>query len=195
MYFAMSLEITPTHTMKYNEAEDAMEDNIYGTHYVDIHPYGANYGYNSTDTVASSIFLQTLDDTNSPALAVQALLTKLSQTWYYTTLPLLYVQEEAEIASSAVTYLPTRVRGLLCASAILMGHLIVVFLTAVAFASGTQRSLIGNSWPAVAQINENLVVEGMVKRASDMRDADVRRWAKDNTAKENHVMRLRRRKL
>ncbi|KAH6682292.1 hypothetical protein F5X68DRAFT_137856 [Plectosphaerella plurivora] len=194
--FADSLEAALPRTRNSNDTTEKHKN--HGVPYLRFSRLGSNYGNDVSDSILSSLYLDTLNETNSPALALQVVMTKLSQTWFYTTLPLLYSTketEEVEIASSSLTFVPTRRRGLLCAVAIVLGHLVLVFLTAFGFAFGTQRSLIGNSWPAVSQVGEHSVVAEVLGRASDMRDEDVRQWVKERTAKEDYVMTLRRRKL
>ncbi|KID78771.1 uncharacterized protein G6M90_00g026770 [Metarhizium brunneum] len=66
---------------------------------------------NNAHEAHSSLFQDTLNQTQSPAVALQALLTRICQMVYYEKLPRLNESGHAETAFSHVTVLPTRWTG------------------------------------------------------------------------------------
>ncbi|RYP79121.1 hypothetical protein DL771_000099 [Monosporascus sp. 5C6A] len=82
-----------------------------------------------------SIFLDSLEETNSPAVALQAVLTVLTQMAYYNLVPYFDRLENGTIAITESYYIPARIIGFASVGALLLIHLILVAVAVACFAS------------------------------------------------------------
>lgn len=124
----------------------------------------------------TSLFQDTLNQTQSPAVALQALLTRICQMVYYETLPRLNESGLAESAFSHVAVLPTRWTGFGVGMGLLLTHWVVVLVVGGLFARYTRHSLLRNYWQAVSQMYSNETV-AVLEEARRINDRDVKRWA------------------
>ncbi|KAJ5415726.1 hypothetical protein N7465_004421, partial [Penicillium sp. CMV-2018d] len=107
----------------------------------------------------TSLFQDTLEQTQSPAVALQALLTLFTQMVYYEKLLRLNGTERAETAFSYAALIPTQWTGF------------------GLFARYTRHSLLGNHWQAVSQVYSKDTV-AVLEMADQMKDQEVERWVK-----------------
>ncbi|KID82279.1 hypothetical protein MGU_10388 [Metarhizium guizhouense ARSEF 977] len=123
----------------------------------------------------TSLFQDTLDQTQSPAVALQALLTRICQMVYYEALPRLNESGHAETAFSHVAVLPTRWTGFGVGMGLLLTHWVVVLVVGGLSARYTRHSLLRNYWQAVSHMYSNETV-AVLEEAHRINDRDVKRW-------------------
>lgn len=119
-----------------------------------------------------ALFQDTLRLTNSPALAVQSLFTRVFQMIYYD-----YHQEVSSSTLAAAAFssrvdIPSRWAGFTGVVAIMTVHLFLMAAAAILFCRFTAVSELGNLWQAVSQIitTDTLPV---LDHARDMQDKEV----------------------
>ncbi|CAG8409035.1 unnamed protein product [Penicillium salamii] len=143
----------------------------------------ANTADTSTaDQTHTDLFKDVLHDTNSPALALQALIARGTQAAYYEHL--LREDRMASVSTSISNnaLIPVRWDGFVAGISIVAVHLFILALIALLFALYTRDSMIGNSWQAVAQIVSEDTLP-VLDQASQENDDEVKdRWMDDQLA-------------
>ncbi|KAM4064428.1 hypothetical protein HRG_006239 [Hirsutella rhossiliensis] len=123
------------------------------------------------------LFHDVLGDTGSPALALQALLTRLCQMAYYERLDRTNTTAPASVSFSSSVLIPVRWTGFSAATALVAAHFVLVVAVTVLFLRLARDSLIGNSWQAVSQaVSED--TRPLLEQAGAMTDKDIEAWAK-----------------
>ncbi|KAF4177464.1 hypothetical protein CNMCM8694_002295 [Aspergillus lentulus] len=143
----------------------------------------ANTADTSTaDRSHTDLFKDVLHDTNSPALALQALITRGTQSAYYEHLMRENRTASASTAFSSTALIPVRWDGFVASVSIIAAHFIILALITVFFVVYTRNSMIGNSWQAVAQVvSEDMLP--VLDLASEEKDEEVKkRWGKEPVA-------------
>lgn len=138
------------------------------------------------------IFQDTLNATGSPALATQAMLARIYQMAYYELLERLEPKFTSSTSFSTTASIPLRWAGFTAATAIIGTHLLIVIITIVLFSRFAKHSLIGNYWQTVSQIISEDSFP-ILERADEMKDEDIKEWAKDKSLnlKRDGVIRYR----
>ncbi|OQE33078.1 hypothetical protein PENFLA_c001G10370 [Penicillium flavigenum] len=106
----------------------------------------------TTDQSPTDLFKDVLHDTQSPALALQALITRGTQAAYYEHLMREDPTASALTAFSSTALIPVRWDGFVAGVSIIVVHFIILAVITVLFVIYTMNSMIGNSWQAVAQV-------------------------------------------
>ncbi|CAI7621778.1 unnamed protein product [Penicillium glandicola] len=130
------------------------------------------------------LFQDTLITTASPALALQALLTRICQMTYYEQLIKLQTPVTAETAFSLTVTIPVRWTGFVVGMALILVHSIIMVVVVVLFVRSTEISFIGSYWQTVAQVvskETGPILEG----ADRMDDEAVRECAKQEKVVES----------
>ncbi|RMJ14456.1 hypothetical protein CDV36_005881 [Fusarium kuroshium] len=130
----------------------------------------------------SSVFQSIIQQTGDPALAVQALMTRLYQMQYYDFLPDFDFKQTTETIYSTERITPSRWTGLLIVFCLVAAHLLLVFITMVLFISRTRGSALGNIWQAVSQMaspETRQILESTDSRRDDEMKACVKAVGKD----------------
>ncbi|RHZ59282.1 hypothetical protein CDV55_100348 [Aspergillus turcosus] len=143
----------------------------------------ANTADTSTaDQSHTDLFKDVLHDTKSPALALQALITRGTQAAYYEHLMREDRMASALTAFSSTSLIPVRWDGFVAGVSIIAVHFIILALITVVFVVYTRNSMIGNSWQAVAQVvSEDMLP--VLDQAWEEKDGEVeKRWGKDQLA-------------
>lgn len=122
-----------------------------------------------------NLFQDTLNQTQSPAVALQALLTRICQMIYYNQLVRLEESGHANVTFSHTAMIPTRWTGFGVGMGLLLTHWVAVVIVATLFARYTRHSLLGNHWQAVSQVYSKETVE-VLEEADRMDDREVERW-------------------
>lgn len=140
----------------------------------------------------ADIFQHTLRATENPALALQAMLTVLSQMLYYEALPKIIPGRAASTAFSSVVLVPARWSGFIGTAVILATHLAIVLIVTTAFLTYTSTSMLGNFWQGVSQVvtEETLPI---LKQADRMKDKEVAGEANSEKWHMGEIKVLRRR--
>ncbi|CRG84114.1 hypothetical protein PISL3812_01444 [Talaromyces islandicus] len=121
------------------------------------------------------LFQDTLNQTQSPAVALQALLTRICQMIYYDQLLRLEETGHANVTFSHAATIPTRWTGFGVGMGLLLSHWVAVAIVAALFAQYTQHSLLGNHWQAVSQVYSKETA-AILEEADRMDDREVKRW-------------------
>ncbi|PFH57424.1 hypothetical protein XA68_15102 [Ophiocordyceps unilateralis] len=128
----------------------------------------------------TSLFLSVLRDTQSPALASQALFARIFQMELYDRLPQTSTRAAAETSFSSTALIPVRWTGFTAAAMIVATHLMLIMAVTVLFLCCTENSWVGNAWQAVSQVVSDDTTP-LLERADRMTDKDTRRWAKQQS--------------
>ncbi|CAG8910024.1 unnamed protein product [Penicillium egyptiacum] len=123
------------------------------------------------------LFQDTLNQTQSPAMALQALLTRICQMAYYDMLQRIDESKVAEATFSDAAVFPTQWTGFGVGMGLLLVHWVVVAIVVGLFARYTRHSLLGNHWQAVSQVYSEDTA-AILEKADRMNDRDVKRWVK-----------------
>ncbi|UKZ76144.1 hypothetical protein TrVFT333_003840 [Trichoderma virens FT-333] len=123
------------------------------------------------------LFQDTLITTASPALAVQALLTRICQMAYYEKLVQLSSPAAAMTAFSLTATIPVQWTGFALGTMLIVIHLAIMIVVFVQFVRLTEMSFIGSYWQTVAQVVSN-ETRPILDEADRMDDGAVRGWAK-----------------
>jgi hypothetical protein len=121
------------------------------------------------------LFQGMLNQTHSPAMALQALLTRICQMAYYDSLLLIDESKAAEVSFSDAAMFPTQWTGFGVGMGLLLVHWVVVAIVVGLFARYTRHSLLGNHWQAVSQVYSEDTA-AILEKADRMKDRDVKRW-------------------
>jgi hypothetical protein len=123
------------------------------------------------------LFQDTLITTASPALAVQALLTRICQMAYYEQLVKLNSPVAAVTAFSLTATIPVQWTGFMLGTVLIVIHWVIMIVVVVQFVRSTEISFIGSYWHTVAQVVSN-ETRPILEEADRMDDGAVTRWAK-----------------
>lgn len=146
---------------------------------------------NSLDRGLWTLFKDVLADTDSPALALQALLAKINQQRYYSRLAQQAPTRRAQVALAADTLMPARRAGLVAVVVVVVVHLALVAVVTAVFVASTKVSSVGNAWQAVAQVVSEDTMP-LLGQADRMTDSGVERWLSDDAGRGTYAS-LRRR--
>lgn len=119
------------------------------------------------------LFNDALFDTGSPAHALQAFLTVIMRSAYYTWLPMSNAQDKAITISSVERLAPVSSRGYWILMAILVTHITVCVIIFYLFWSRTKHSLIGSIWASFAQVTCNEPVQSILIDGSKRTDKEI----------------------
>lgn len=132
---------------------------------------------NLAETLANdqigAMFYDTIQDTNSPALAIQAIQTTMARYVYYDTLPLLQKTSDASMVYYDEVIYPQHTRGYWAVIAVLAVH-IALFLVLFRIFFTTQSSFLDNVWHTVAQISESAACVHVLHRANLAPDSTIK---------------------
>lgn len=136
---------------------------------------GINLG-NSYSTHVD-LFQDILITTASPALAIQALLTRICQMAYYDNLVRLNSPVAAVTAFSITTTIPEQWTGFVLGLVLIVIHSTIVMVVVGWFIRSTEISFIGSYWQTVAQVVSK-ETRPILEEADRMNDKAVKMWAK-----------------
>ncbi|KAI8278872.1 hypothetical protein K4K60_005889 [Colletotrichum sp. SAR11_57] len=134
----------------------------------------------TVDMVYADLFNTIISETNSPARALQAVNFVMARMAYYDMLPSFTLEksEQTTIRTMKMTIVPMRYGGYLAVMGILAAFFILFIIISVLF-STTKFSLLDNAWHTIAQMSESAEISGMLSRAKDMTDAEVKASGKE----------------
>ena len=99
----------------------------------------------------ATVFQRILQDTQKPALALQAYITTMFQVGYYEDISEFGTVAPTVMEPFVSVLVPSGFVGLICVTAVLMLHLVLVSLAIALFQTRTRYSMLGNSWQAMTQ--------------------------------------------
>ena len=119
-----------------------------------------------------SVFSDTIEQTRSPARAMQALHTSMLIQRFYGQLERTSYKANATTVFSVEVFIPSRWVGFGVVVAVVALHLVVVLSTTLWFIRHSQYTLLGNSWQAVAQITCDAALP-FLKKTTGVIDGEV----------------------
>lgn len=139
-----------------------------------------------------NLFQDTLNKTNSPALALQAMLARITQMMYYDKISQLNDQRPAVTSFATSIFLPVRWTGFIGAVVIVATHLAIVIAVTILFLKVTTHSLIGGYWQAISQVVTEDTIP-ILEHTDAMEDKQIKTWSKEGPGdiKQNSILRRR----
>ncbi|KAF9873788.1 hypothetical protein CkaCkLH20_08898 [Colletotrichum karsti] len=136
--------------------------------------YPLSGGEQQVDTIYAEVFNAIINETNSPARALQAVRFMEARMAYHEMLPFFTRENETTtIIAMQSTLVPTRRRGYWAVMCILGAFHILLAVVCVLF-SATNYSLPDNIWHTIAQMSENAEISRVLSRAKVMTDREVK---------------------
>lgn len=137
-------------------------------------------GYLRASTILSATFQQTIEETNRPALAVQAAITSVMRTTYYDMIDAFVPNGTATATFLAPFPTPTTRRGFFIVTGIVLAHSLLVFAVLLLFAAQTQNSWIGQVWCTIAQVtnSKDEAVQKALAIGATARDDEIEHFIK-----------------
>ncbi|RMJ18958.1 hypothetical protein CDV36_001350 [Fusarium kuroshium] len=129
----------------------------------------------SAHATHAAVFQEIIQETQEPALAVQALMTRLYQMAYYDWLQSYDIEYAVGTIHAINALIPARWNGLGIVLGLVCLHLVLLLVTILLFATRTKSSMLGNAWQAVSQMVSPQTRE-IVESADRMRDEEVNQW-------------------
>lgn len=140
------------------------------------------YGGGSADIVPhvayQALFADVLEETNRPALALQALVTSLSGSVINSLLSQLDIMEQITTVSSTSVQAPQRLLGLVFVMVISCVNLLVIISTVSLFLVRTKHTSVGNYWHALAQVVSE-ITQPLLHRSTRATDDEVAKMLQD----------------
>ncbi|KAL4783147.1 hypothetical protein BJX76DRAFT_368601 [Aspergillus varians] len=139
------------------------------------------------------LFQDTLQDTDSPALALQTLITRGTQKVYYENLARADPTEPALTAFSSTALIPVRWAGFIAGVSLITTHFVILVLITALFVMYTENSFLGNYWQAIAQLLSKDTLP-ILDQVSTLSDKEVKHLGKYEISHLQHRSFLRRRR-
>jgi hypothetical protein len=125
----------------------------------------------------SNILIQVFDDviadTDSPALALQAILTIVLRAAYYDWVQLLNNNSSTKTVTFQQALIPLHHTGLCAVMYILAILLALCWIITFAFFAWTSKTLLNNSWQSIAQLSNSEEVSFILRDANMETDSEV----------------------
>jgi hypothetical protein len=161
----------------------APQDNFNLTGYTDINQ-NPSVNWRSPDPMHGWLFQDIIAHGGSVAFALQSIITLLASMAYYDQLA--QFDNRGTVAQSFFieTNLPTRYWGWLAVVIVLVIHLGVSWTVLLWFVHGTEHTLLGQTWQALAQAS-TLETREFIDMASEMKDDEVKQMMTDKLRKSS----------
>jgi hypothetical protein len=129
----------------------------------------------TVNLLLSSLFDHVINDTGSPALALQACFTTIMRQAYYTWLPLFDAQGNSTSLSFVNRLAPVSHRGFWAVVGIIVVHVAICTFITIRFISKTKYSLLGNIWPAISQVVYSEDAQALLQDGTMKTDNEIKR--------------------
>ncbi|KAI1136192.1 hypothetical protein F5Y05DRAFT_113696 [Hypoxylon sp. FL0543] len=155
--------------------DGALGSGIYGTpdppSGTTINGDGASYGVSSINPFLdyAMTFQNTLNETNRPALAIQATFTIMAMDIHYANLALLDVPEDVSITMAVPVTVPVRWTGFAIVAGIVCANTISIIAITAVFLLRTRFSKQGHFWHTISQLISEKTVD-VLQAGSESRD-------------------------
>ncbi|CAG7960829.1 unnamed protein product [Penicillium salamii] len=136
------------------------------------------------------LFQDTLITTASPALALQALLARITQMAYYAQLIKLHSPVAVTAAFSQAATIPVQWTGFAMGMLLIGIHSVIVVVVVVWFVTSTRISIIGSYWQTVAQVVSK-DTQPILDVADQLNDGAVKKWAMREGVVDSRALRRR----
>ncbi|KAK4938818.1 hypothetical protein LTR10_020825 [Elasticomyces elasticus] len=151
--------------------------------------FASNFTQGST--VLSTLFTDTITATNSPALALQALLTTVLRQAYYSFLPTFDAQSDVTVTSFQAVQIPLRTRGFWAVLGITSAHFVLCLVALIGFISFTRVSSLKNAWQAIADVSECPEMAEILRHVMSKSDSAVATSIEQDEVWKNRRFRIR----
>lgn len=138
-------------------------------------------GNNDMDKYWDNLFRQALNETNSPARAIQAVYTAKARHGYMQFAAAYTQPQDVTVASLNTVQVPTQVSGYTVVIVVITVQLALLVVAGVQFAR-TQNTIIGNAWLVVSQVSSSPEVTDLLSQAETMTDDEVQAYTKAQEA-------------
>ncbi|KAH7025120.1 uncharacterized protein B0I36DRAFT_434616 [Microdochium trichocladiopsis] len=136
-----------------------------------------------TDSLLSAIFAAALDDTSSPARAIQAFRFTQARMIYYDALKAFSGNlTSAEVDEEILVLAPAARAGFLSVMGIIAAHVVLFVLVLVLFLRESRWSFLEQAWSAVGQVASHADAQGLLLASSAVTDDDVARWVSSSSS-------------
>ena len=142
-------------------------------------------------TVISTLFTDTISATNSPALALQAVLTTMLRQAYYSFLPTFDAESNVTVSSFQPAQIPVRTRGFWAVLGITAAHFVLCLIALVGFISSTYVSSLKNAWQVMADISESPETAAILRKVGVKNDGQVAECIEKDESLRHRRFRLR----
>jgi hypothetical protein len=153
-------------------------------------PKCSHHSIRQGSNVLITVFKDVIEDTNSPALALQAILTIVTRMAYYDWLPLFNEEYSSITTSFQQALVPLRYQGFAAVLTILIVHLLLCLATAYYFDRYSHQTLLNNSWQTIAQLSSNPGANPVLERAYMTSEKKVKKWIREDTKLRQQRFRL-----
>lgn len=150
---------------------------------------GIETSYRITDILHAMIFSDTIKETNSPALALQAVYFTLARTVYYDLINAFEPIGNATIVTFELTSIPQLFRGYWIVMGML-GVFVLVFSVVGVLFDSTRFSLPDNAWHTIAQISESSEMSGVLREARMATDQAIEHFIDGSQPSTGYVERI-----
>lgn len=125
------------------------------------------------NAVLANLMADALDETHSPAVAIQAAMTAQARMEYYSVFNrYMPVELGAKSVFQSVRF-PQTWRGFGVVVAIIAAQLLTFLYIAIQFVRHTNYSFLDNVWPTVSQVSESSEIRGVLEVSKAAKDKDV----------------------
>jgi hypothetical protein len=142
-----------------------------GTSTVTLCPKCSHDGQLQGSNILIQVFDDVIADTDSPALALQAILTIVLRAAYYDWLQLLNNNSSTKTTTFQQALIPLHNTGLCAVLSILGTLLVLCWIITFAFFGWTSKTLLNNSWQSVAQLSNSEEISFILRDANTETDS------------------------
>lgn len=139
------------------------------------------------NSASTSLFAETIKDADSPALALQGLLTGVMRMVYYDYNAFFSSTDKATVTRFVYVQTPQSTRGYITVMAT-MAINVLLFLVLYLWHRGTRFSFIGNVWQSIAQVSESRVTQQILREALFLEDKDLKKSAGRDKVPEGVIL-------
>lgn len=150
----------------------------------------ANEEFQVVNSASTSLFAETIKYTNSPALALQGLLTGIMRMVYYDHSTFFSSTDEATVTRFVYVQTPQSTRGYMTVMATIAIN-VLLFVVLYAWYRGTRFSFIGNVWQSIAQVSESGETQKILLNARFLEDKDLKECAGRDEIPEVVILKTR----
>ncbi|KAH6976483.1 hypothetical protein BKA56DRAFT_81302 [Ilyonectria sp. MPI-CAGE-AT-0026] len=142
------------------------------------------------NSASTSLFAETIKDTNSPALALQGLLTSVMRMVYYDYNTFFPSTDKATVTHFVYVQAPQSTRGYMTVMATIAIN-VLIFVVLYFWHRGTRFSFIGNVWQSIAQVSESRETQQILRNALFLEDKDLKECSGRDRIPEGVILKTR----
>ena len=124
-----------------------------------------------------AVFVHSIDVSGRAALALEAFVAKLTQTFYYLMQPMFDVVMDVKTVSTTRAQVPRSCDGLVVVLALVAGNLFCVWIVVFLYIPNIRYARQGNCWHGVSQLMSEQT-QPVLDQSIELKDSEVRRMMK-----------------